>query len=224
MNAPTSTAVLAPTVKAADWRQVCRIQTTQWRNVVNPPRKKCWPACPSPRLKKSTPPWPAPRKRSRPGRRPHRHPRAHLPEAAAAIRENMERAGRAADTADKARPCPTPKATSSAAWKWWNTPPPLATCNWASWPTTWPTAWTPTPCCSPGRVRRHHAVQLPRHDPAVDVPHGHCHGQHLRAQALEQDPMVTMRLCELALEAGIPRRAERGAWRRRRRERHLRPR
>jgi malonate-semialdehyde dehydrogenase (acetylating)/methylmalonate-semialdehyde dehydrogenase len=23
-----------------------------------------------------------------------------------------------------------------------------ATCNWASWPTTWPAAWTPTPCCS----------------------------------------------------------------------------
>jgi malonate-semialdehyde dehydrogenase (acetylating)/methylmalonate-semialdehyde dehydrogenase len=39
----------------------------------------------------------------------------------------------------------------------------------------------------------------------------------------EQDPMVTMRLVELALQAGIPAGAECGAWRRRRGECHLRP-
>ena len=39
----------------------------------------------------------------------------------------------------------------------------------------------------------------------------------------EQDPMVTMRLCELALEAGVLRRAQRGAWRRRCGECDLRP-
>ncbi|MCY1231819.1 hypothetical protein D9M72_442800 [compost metagenome] len=39
-----------------------------------------------------------------------------------------------------------------------------------------------------GRVRRHHAVQLPGHDPAVDVPDGHRHRQHLRAQALRARP------------------------------------
>jgi malonate-semialdehyde dehydrogenase (acetylating)/methylmalonate-semialdehyde dehydrogenase len=44
------------------------------------------------------------------------------------------------------------------------------------------------PAAAPGRVRRHHALQLPRHDSAVDVPHGHCHGQHLRAQALRARP------------------------------------
>ena len=36
MNAPTSTAVLAPTVKLLIGGQFVESQTTQWRNVVNP--------------------------------------------------------------------------------------------------------------------------------------------------------------------------------------------
>ncbi len=58
---------------------------------------------------------------------------------------------------------------------------------------------------APGRVRRHHPVQLPGHDSAVDVPHGHRHRQHLRAQALRAGPAWSpCAWCELALEAGVP--------------------
>ncbi len=39
-----------------------------------------------------------------------------------------------------------------------------------------------------GRLRRHHAVQLPGHDSAVDVPDGDRHRQHLRAQAVRAGP------------------------------------
>ncbi|CAD5377727.1 hypothetical protein OF001_U220054 [Pseudomonas sp. OF001] len=39
-----------------------------------------------------------------------------------------------------------------------------------------------------GRVRRHHPVQLPGDDPAVDVPDGHRHRQHLRPKALRAGP------------------------------------
>ena len=39
-----------------------------------------------------------------------------------------------------------------------------------------------------GRVRRHHPVQLPGDDPAVDVPDGHCHRQHLHPQAVRTGP------------------------------------
>jgi malonate-semialdehyde dehydrogenase (acetylating)/methylmalonate-semialdehyde dehydrogenase len=39
-----------------------------------------------------------------------------------------------------------------------------------------------------GRMRRHHAVQLPRDDPAVDVPHGDRVRQHVRAEALRAGP------------------------------------
>jgi malonate-semialdehyde dehydrogenase (acetylating)/methylmalonate-semialdehyde dehydrogenase len=75
-----------------------------------------------------------------------------------------------------------------------------------------------------GRVRRHHAVQLPGHDSAVDVPHGHRHGQHLRAQALRAGPHGH----HAPVRAGAgsrraPWRAERDPRRRRRGQRHLRP-
>ena len=47
-----STAVQAPTVKLLINGQLVESKTTQWRNVVTPPRKRCWRACPSPRPKK----------------------------------------------------------------------------------------------------------------------------------------------------------------------------
>ena len=56
-----------------------------------------------------------------------------------------------------------------------------------------------------GRLRRHHAVQLPGDDPAVDVPDG---DRHAATPSCSSPPSRTrwspMRLCELALEAGIP--------------------
>ena len=83
---------------------------------------------------------------------------------------------------------------------------------------------TPTPCCSPGRARASRPSTSPAMIPLWMFPMAIATGNTFVLKPSEQDPMVTMRLCELALEAGIPRRAERGAWRRRRRERHLRPR
>jgi malonate-semialdehyde dehydrogenase (acetylating)/methylmalonate-semialdehyde dehydrogenase len=59
-------------------------------------------------------------------------------------------------------------------------------------------------CCSRWACAPASPLQLPGHDSAVDVPHGHRHGQHLRAQALRAGPHGHHAPGELALEAGIP--------------------
>ena len=47
MNAPTSPAVLAPTVKLLIGGKFVESQTTQWRNVVNPATQEVLPLWPT---------------------------------------------------------------------------------------------------------------------------------------------------------------------------------
>ena len=57
------------------------------------------------------------------------------------------------------------------------------------------------------RGRWHHAVQLPGHGADVDVPHGHCLRQHLRAEALRERPDgADARRHEVAARGGTARR------------------
>ena len=56
-----------------------------------------------------------------------------------------------------------------------------------------------------GVVRRHHAVQLPGHDPDVDVRRRHRVRQHLHPEAVaRRTRRVPVRLAELMMEAGAP--------------------
>ncbi len=85
MNAPTSTAVLAPTVKLLIGGQFVESQTTQWRDVVNPATQEVLARVPF-----ATPEEINAAVASGQGsvqdleEDPHRRPRPHLPEAAAA--------------------------------------------------------------------------------------------------------------------------------------------
>jgi hypothetical protein len=60
------------------------------------------------------------------------------------------------------------------------------------------------PAPAAGRGGRHHAVQLPGDGADVDVPGGHCRGQHLRAQAQPDRPEPSLLMAELLKQAGLP--------------------
>ena len=197
-------AVLAPTVKLLIGGQFVESKTTEWRDVVNPATQEVLARVPSPRRTKSTPPWPRPRKRSRPGRRPHRHRARIFLKYQQLIRENMAELA-AILTAEQGKTLPDAEGdvfrgleVVEHAASIGNLQLGELANNVAGGVDTY-TLLQPLGVCA-GIT----PFNFPRHDPAVDVPHGHCHGQHLRAQALRARPMVTMRLCELALQAGIP--------------------
>ena len=89
-----------------------------------------------------------------------------------------------------ARPSPTRRATSSAASRWWSSPPAPRTCSRASSPTDAGTGDRhPLAAPAPGRGRRHYPVQLSRHDPAVEVRPGAGRGQRVHPQALRTGPL-----------------------------------
>ena len=117
-----------------------------------------------------------------------------------------EEARRDASPPSRARRCPMPRATSSAASRWSSTPARIGTLHAGRVRrATWPAASTPTSSASRiGVCAGITPFNFPAMIPLWMFPMAIVCGNTFVLKPSEQDPMTPMLLAELALEAGVP--------------------
>ncbi len=163
--------------QAADRRQVRRVaRPPSGATSSTRPRRRCWRACPSPRRPRSMPPWPRRKEAFKTWKQDaHRRARPHLPEVPAADPREHGRAGRhphgrAGQDPARRRGRRVPRPRSGRARGRHRQPAAGRAGQQRGQRRRHLHA-----AAAAGRVRRHHAVQLPGDDPAVDVPDGDRH-------------------------------------------------